>query len=152
MEISPGPESAFLGGAGSGRRVTFECKPCTLLEPESYVSVSAAEKSIRCRPAMSSRLAGQPVDVLAAATGCSILIRRISGKSGSSVLKAKARRPEASHAELSRGRMRGIATARCAKKALSQVRGYLMAAGNRHERKLMDHDVIFSRGGLKTVV
>lgn len=66
---------------------------------------------------MSSRLAGQPVDVLAAATGCSILIRSSTGKLESPVLKAKARRPEASHAELSRGRMQGIATARCAKKA-----------------------------------
>lgn len=104
---------------------------------------------------MSSRLTEQPLDVSAAATDCLLLIRSISGELEQSVLKAKARRPEASHAEPSRDCMQGIATARCAQRgqeSLSQVHGYFVAAGNRHERKLVDDDVNFPRGGLKTVV
>lgn len=51
--------------------------------------------------------------------------------------------------------MQGIATARCTQvgqESLPQVHGYLVAAGNRHERKLVHDDVIFSGGRLKSVV
>lgn len=98
----------------------------------NHTCPSLPRDSTRYKPEVSKRLAEQPLDVLAAATVCELLIRRIAGKL-ELVLKVDATELGASHREPSLRNMEEAATARCnqeGQEILSQGRGYLMVTGD----------------------